>query len=90
MKKKTTVRCCQKLLLSLKDTKKKVAKMHPVTELLNSLNVAIEKASMAKIMAKKDKLEAIKKKSNKDIRLTSHELDIMEKKSDQEVTKAKL
>ena len=76
--------------LSLRDTKKKVAKLHPATELLNSLNVAVEKANLVKLKAKKDELEELKKKSNEDIRLKSRELDIMEKKVDQEVEKAKL
>ncbi len=69
----------------LKDAKKKVTKLHPAMELLNSLNVAVEKANMVKIKAKKDDLEFFLKKSNEDIHLKSRELGILEKKVDQEV-----
>jgi hypothetical protein len=47
--------------LSLKDTKKKVTKLHPARKMLNRLNVTVEKANMGKIKAKKDELEDLKK-----------------------------
>lgn len=78
----------KKRLLSLKDTKKKVTKLHPARKMLNRLNVTVEKANMGKIKAKKDELEELEK-SSEDIHLRSHELDIMEKKVDQEIEKAK-
>jgi hypothetical protein len=46
--------------MSLKVTNKKVAKAHPATELLKSLNVAVEKAQLVKIKAKQAKLDESK------------------------------
>jgi hypothetical protein len=42
--------------LSLAATSKKAAKVHPATELLNSLSSAVEKAASDKILVKKEEL----------------------------------
>jgi hypothetical protein len=46
--------------MRLKDSKRKVAKAHPATQLLNSPNAAVEKANLVKIKAKEAELEELK------------------------------
>ena len=74
--------------LSLANTTQKTAKLHPATELLNSLSSAVEKAAIEKMQVKKEELAEKKKIAEEEVLLKKRELDLMEKKVEQEVKKS--